>query len=113
MNRLSIFFYLSILLIILLPSTFGRFIFDLAGGLFILMIAIPIILGGIGLISWKVIQSKSKNCNSCGATFFANTLECPICGSKDLKNESKSIGRNLDIPASDATIDVIVNEKKD
>jgi len=113
MNRLSTFFYISIILILLLPSTFGKFIFDLAGGLFILILGVPFLLAGIVFISWKIIQSKSKHCNSCGTTFFSDKLECPICGSKDLRNESKSIGNNLDIAASDATIDITINESNE
>ena len=50
--------WLFIVLLILLPTTFGRLIIDIAGGLLIFLILTPILIGGAGWIGWKIIQSK-------------------------------------------------------
>ena len=104
MSKPSPFLWLAILLILLLPSTAGKFFLDVAGGLMILIFLLPILLTGAGWIGWKLLQSKLTSCTSCGTSFF-NTLEaCPICGqqySSDKKNSTKN-----SIPASSVTIDV-------
>ncbi len=111
MNRGSTIFYISIALILLLPNTFGRFVFNLAGSLLLLSIIIPLIVASIGWIGWKVIQSKGNKCNSCGTTFFTDSKTCPLCGSQNIKQ--KSISNNIDLPASNATIDIEAKEKID
>ncbi len=111
MSKSSITFYIAIILIIVLPNTFGRFIFNLAGSLLILSIIIPLVLVSLGWITWKVLQSKASQCSVCGATIFSNTIECPLCGSRSIQKQSKDKG--LDIAASDATIDIVVEKKID
>ena len=58
-----------------------------------------IILGGVGWIAWKRIQSKMQTCEACGSSFLNNQINCPICGTKMKQNLEN-------IPASSATIDI-------
>ena len=111
MNRGSTIFYISIILIILLPNTFGRFVFNLAGSVLLLSIFVPLIIATIGWISWKVLKSKGSKCDSCGTTFFSDSQKCPVCGSQKIK--TKSTDHNIYIPASNATIDIEVEETAD
>ena len=89
-------------LILILPTPAGKFIIDLAGGIFLLITCIPLILGGLGWIAWKRIQSKVKTCENCGSSFINNQIICPVCG-KTIINTKDSLDN---IPASAATIDI-------
>ena len=86
----------------ILPTPAGKFIIDLAGGIFLIITIIPLILGGIGWFAWKRIQSKVQTCEACGSSFLNSQIICPICGTT-----IKNIKDNLEnIPASAATIDI-------
>ena len=102
MNKPSSLIWMVFILVVILPTPAGKFILDLAGGIFLLITVIPLILGGIGWFTWKTIQSKVETCEACGATFLNSQMICPICGT--------TIKTNTDIleniPASAATIDI-------
>ena len=113
MNRSSSFLWLVLVLIVLLPTTAGRFLLDLAGGLMLLFLTLPLILGGIGWIGWRILKSKMKACDNCGTATFSEGSNCPICGSK--LSTDKSVGNNQpnsssSVPASAATIDVTAKD---
>ena len=102
MNKPSSLIWMVLILLFIFPTPAGKFIIDLAGGLFLFVTLIPLILGGIGWFSWKRIQSRIQSCDACGSKFLNNQMICPICGS-NLEN-NKDILEN--IPASAATIDI-------
>ena len=102
MNKPSSLIWMVFILLIILPTPAGKFIIDLAGGIFLLITIIPFILGGIGWLAWKRIQSNLQTCEACGSSYLNNQIICPICG-KTIKN-TKDILEN--IPASAATIDI-------
>ena len=102
MNKPSSLLWVVFIFLLILPTPVGKFILDLAGGIFIVIATIPIILGGAGWIAWKRIQSKVKTCQACGTSFFNDQITCPICGQVMQDNKD-----NLEnIPASNATIDI-------
>ena len=102
MNKPSSLIWMVIILLLIFPIPAGKFIIDLAGGVFLLITLIPLIIGGVGWITWKRIQSKLQTCEACGSSFLNNQLVCPICGA-NFKNTKD----NLDnIPASAATVDI-------
>ena len=94
--------WMVFLILLILPSPAGKLIIDLAGGLFLLITLIPLILVGVGWFAWKQIQSKLTICQACGASFLSDQLVCPICGT----GKNNSINDFENIPASAATIDV-------
>ena len=49
------------ILLIILPTPAGKFIIDLAGGIFIIITIIPLILGGIGWFALEKNPIKSTN----------------------------------------------------
>ena len=102
MNKPSSLIWMVFILLLILPTPAGKFIFDLAGGIFLLLTLIPIIIGGLGWITWKRIQSKIQICEACGSSFLNTVVTCPVCG-KNINN-TKDILEN--IPASAATIDI-------
>jgi len=102
MNQPSSLIWMVFILLIILPTPAGKFIIDLAGGIFLFVTIIPLILAGIGWFAWNRIQSKVQICEACGSTFLNSQMICPICGTT-IKN-TKDILEN--IPASAATIDI-------
>ena len=102
MNKPSSLIWMVFILLVILPTPAGKFILDLAGGIFLIITIIPLILGGIGWFTWKRIQSKVQACEACGSTFLNSQMVCPICGTSI--NRTKDILEN--IPASAATIDI-------
>ena len=102
MNKPSSLIWMVLILLLILPTPAGKFIIDLASGVFIFITLIPLILVGIVWFSWKRIQSKIQSCDACGSSFFSNQIICPICGNN--LNTNNEIPEN--IPASAATIDI-------
>ena len=102
MNKPSSLIWMVFILLIIVPTPAGKFIIDLAGGIFLIITLLPLLIGGIGWFTWKNLQSKMQRCESCGSTFLNNQLICPICG-VTIKNNT-DIFEN--IPASAATIDI-------
>ena len=107
MNKNSAFIWLSIIFIFLLPTSAGRLLIDMAGGIMILILLATILISGIGWLSWRKIKENIKSCENCGAKFFAGSELCPICGSKQTLDKYDS---KVNIPASSATIDINAEE---
>ena len=102
MNKPSSLIWMVFILLLILPTPAGKFVFDLVGGIFIILTLIPLILGGVGWFAWKRIQSKVQTCETCGSSFLNSQIYCPICGTNISNNKD-----NLEnIPASAATIDI-------
>ncbi len=101
-----------LILILFLPSTLGRFLLDLAGSLVILLFISPIILGGLGWVGWKILQSRVLQCKVCGYSSLNNILNCPVCGSEMQKGNKSNKYDKESFQASNATIDINV-EKRD
>jgi len=113
MTRPSPLLWLALVLIFLVPTAAGRVLIDLAGGLALLIILFPLLLGGVGWIGWRILKSRMVTCEACGVSLFSGSMECPLCGSKISSkdgsgNEATDI--NNSIPASSATIDVIAKD---
>ena len=102
MNKPSSLIWMVFLLLLIFPTPAGKFIIDLAGGIFLVITVLPLVLGGIGWFAWKRIQSKVQACQNCGSNFLNNQTICPICGTIQ-RNSTNDIEN---IPASAATIDI-------
>jgi len=102
MNKPSSLIWMVFILLLILPTPAGKFIIDLAGGIFLIITILPLILGGIGWFAWKRIQSQVQTCEVCGSRFINSQILCPICGTtiKDTKDNLENV------PASSATIDI-------
>ena len=102
MNKPSTLIWMVCILLFIVPTPAGKFIIDLAGGIFLIITIIPLIIGGIGWFTWNKIQSKMQTCEACGSSFINSQMNCPVCG-KNIKNNKVNIEN---IPASSATIDI-------
>ena len=110
MNRPPLFAFIAIGLLLLLPAGAGRLLLDLAGGLLVVLLVLPVLLGGLGWVGWKLLQSRMQTCASCGAVGFGSSLQCSVCG---VPYSSKSEGERstgVSIPASDLTIDITAQD---
>ena len=109
MGRLSPLVWL-VALLLLLPTPLGRALFDVIGGVALVLLALPVILGGVGWIGWKVLQSRMQVCSNCGSASLQATPVCAVCGSAFSKIETSRVANSQvevnSTPASSVTIDV-------
>lgn len=115
MNRPSPLLWLGLLLLLLLPTAAGRVLLDLLGGLMLAVLAIPLVLTGLGWIGWKVLQSRARTCSACGAVSMTPTPVCTVCGTpfETGTAQGQSTPRSPGIPASETTIDVTAQDVDD
>ena len=101
-------------LLLLLPTPLGRALFDVIGGVALVLLALPVILGGVGWIGWKVLQSRMQVCSNCGSASLQATPVCAVCGSAFSKTETSSVANSQvevdSTPASSVTIDVTAED---
>ena len=113
MGRLSPLVWL-VALLLLLPTPVGRALIDVIGGVALVLLALPVILGGVGWIGWKVLQSRMQVCPNCGSASFQATPVCAVCGSAFSKAETSSVANSQvevdSTPASSVTIDVTAED---
>ena len=50
-----------VLLVLLLPTAAGRILLDVVGGVALVLLAVPLILTGLGWIGWKLLQMQAEN----------------------------------------------------
>ncbi len=115
MNRPSPLIWLALILIFLLPTAAGRFLIDIAGGLILILLTIPILLGGAGWLGWRFLQSRLIQCQVCGASILSGSEQCPVCATnlasqKESTTEVSKSNLNNSIPASSATIDITAKD---
>ncbi len=87
-------------LLLLAPGAIGRLLLDVAEGLTFLLVVLPLLAAGAGLIAWQVLKRRVHACEACGVTSFATDV-CPACGTLYPTDSSGSPG-STDAPAIDA-----------
>ena len=105
--------WIALLALLLLPTGAGRVLLDLAGGLVLVVLAVPLILGGVGWIGWKVLQSRMTTCPACGTVNLSGSGSCQMCGAELSAESNQSVKNSVaddSIPASAATIDISAEE---
>ncbi len=60
MNKPSSFIWMVFILLLIVPTPAGKFIIDLAGGIFIIITIVLLILGGVGWFAWKRYCSRGE-----------------------------------------------------
>jgi len=98
------------LLLLLAPGPAGRFVLDLLGGITLLLVLLPLLLGAAGFVAWQVLQRRVRTCESCGFASMEKEF-CPACGSAFVASATGAeSGEQFDV--SNVTIDVqVVNEE--
>ena len=111
MNRPPAVLWIGVVLILLLPTAAGRFLLDLAGGVLLALLALPLILSGLGWIGWKLLQSRMISCSTCGATGLKGAAACTVCGTPYANAGGSPVSAAAPCaPASDLTIDVVAQD---
>ena len=109
-NRPPLFVFITIGLLLLLPAGAGRLLLDLAGGLLVVLLVLPVLLGGLGWVGWKVLQTRMQTCLGCGAVGFGSNSQCSVCGTPYDSNVDADQPTSFSIPASDLTIDITAQD---
>ena len=120
MNRPSVLLWSALLLLLLLPTPAGRVLINLVGGVALVVLALPVLLAGLGWIGWKILESRLSTCQACGALSFGVAERCGVCGAPRDVSDGGSAVANPSIrfdktagqgtPASEATIDVLAQD---
>lgn len=110
MNRPPVLLWLAILLILLLPTAAGRVLLDVVGGVALVIVVAPLVLGGLGWVAWKVLQSRLITCPACGTASLRGVPACPACGTSLVSEQSERRQSEPSVPASDATIDITAQD---
>ena len=101
-------------LLLLLPTPVGKALIDVVGGVALVLLALPLILGGLGWSGWKVLQSRMQVCPTCGSASLQSGPVCAVCGSAFSKTDvSPSSSSQIEFdsaPASSVTIDVTAED---
>lgn len=110
MNRPPLFAFIAIGLLLLLPAGTGRLLLDLAGGLLVVLLMLPVLLGGLGWVVWKVLQAQMQVCSACGSVGFGSNHQCSVCGTPYGSQVEAEQPTGFSIPASDLTIDIAAQD---
>ena len=111
MNRPPAVLWIGVALLLLLPTAAGRLLLDLAGGVLLVLLALPLILSGLGWIGWKLLQSRMISCTACGATGLKVAEACAVCGTPYANTGgSPANAAAPSAPASNLTIDVVAQD---
>jgi len=95
------------LLLLLLPGPVRRLLFEIAGGFTLLVLVIPLLAAGLGLLAWQFYRRRFRTCANCGMVSMG-TSQCPACGA-DLDSSDAGLGfrpSGDELNASDVTINV-------
>lgn len=101
--------------VLLAPGLAGRFFVDVLEGFTLLLVLGPLVLAGLGLLAWQLLQRRLITCQACGTPSFGVAI-CPGCGAvlEARSGESGGAAAGGSPPreqrASDAVIDVSVTE---
>ncbi|MFM7464803.1 MAG: hypothetical protein ACKO28_04915 [Cyanobium sp.] len=94
-------------LLLIFPGPAGRFFLDVLGGLTLLLLILPLIGAGVGVLAWQLIRRRLHTCEACGTISLASQV-CPACGSTFEEQTTHPAGRrNLEtLDPSKVTINV-------
>ncbi len=66
-------------ILLFFPGTAWHLLVDVLGGLTLLLLLLPLMAAGVGVLAWQLIRRRSRTCANCGTTSFGSEL-CPACG---------------------------------
>jgi hypothetical protein len=109
------FWILAIGLLLLAPGLTARLFVDVLEGVTLLLVVVPLLLAGAGVLAWQWAKRRLTICPACG-TPSVGALQCPACGATLVGAGAQSpLSRAVsrDQPASDAVITVDVSKVED
>lgn len=66
--------------LLLVPTSAGRLLINVIGGLTLTLLLLPLLAGGVALIGWQLVRRRLRTCPSCGFASLGTDV-CPACGS--------------------------------
>ena len=86
--------------LLIAPGLAGRLFVDVLEGITLLLVLGPLVLGGAGFLAWQWFKRRIVTCPACGADL---SQVRPVA----------SAAKPVDAPASDAVVDVQVQDVTD
>jgi hypothetical protein len=96
-------------ILLFLPSPVRRVLFEIAGGFTLLLVFLPVLAAGLGLLAWQIYRRRLRTCANCGLVSLGAS-QCPACG-MSLDDHAEGIASGAardDFDAGNVTIDVSV-----
>lgn len=111
------FWLLLIGLLLVAPGLTARLFVDVLEGVTLLLVLVPLLLAGGGLLAWQWAKRRLTICPVCG-TASLSALQCPACGaslseSGVASSASAGTASAAEPAARDQVIDVQVREVAD
>ena len=97
------------LIIILIVPLFGlNFLIGLLGNILLLIVLVPLLILIIGFLGLNSFKSNLNLCENCGSAIIGNNSNCPYCGNNLKKNTQKD--DDLSTDASNKIIEIKAEE---
>jgi len=98
----------SLIFILIIPLFGLNFLIGLLGNILLLIILVPLLILILGFLGLNSFKSSINLCENCGSTFIGNNGNCPSCDFKSMKDIQKD--DNLSSDASNKIIEVKAEE---
>jgi len=98
----------SLIFILIIPLFGLNFLIGFLGNILLLIILVPLLIVILGFLGLNSFKSSIILCENCGSTFIGNNNNCPYCDFKSIKNIQKD--DDLSFDASNKTIEVKAEE---
>ena len=98
----------SLILILIIPIFGLNFLIGFLGNILLLIVLIPLLVLIIGFLGLNSFKSSINLCENCGSTFIGNGDNCPYCNNKSIKNTQKD--DDLSSDASNKIIEIKAEE---
>ena len=98
----------SLIFILIIPLFGLNFLVGLLGNILLLIILVPLLLLILGFLGLNSFKSSINLCESCGSTIIGNNNICPYCDYKSINNVQKS--DDLSSDASSTIIEIKAEE---
>ena len=108
-GRLPWWWFLVLALLLLAPGPASRVLLDVVGGFTLLVVVVPLVLGGVGWLGWVLLQRRLRTCSACGYRSIGSEV-CPACGTLFAEEGAVSSAAQTSFDASDVTIDVTATD---
>ena len=98
----------SIIFILIIPLFGLKFLIGVIGNILLLIILVPTLLLVIGFLGLNSFKSSIKVCDNCGSAILGNNDNCPYCGYEQMR--SSGIVDDNTTDASSKTIEIKAEE---
>ena len=98
----------SLIFILIIPLFGFNFLIGLLGNIFLLIVLVPLLILIIGFLGLNSFKSSINLCESCGSTIIGNYENCPYCNFKFTQNIQREDASSSD--ASNKIIEVKAEE---